>query len=110
MIKLYLTDEGDGSVGIGNIKATFEVNIPTGKFSDAERERIRQKLTEFFKCEFETIGRINAYFSDECADCKTREGHKDWCIHIGICDKCGKKFDREKAKNADLCDKCGVKK
>lgn len=73
-MKLYLNDEGDHSVGIGNLYITIDINC---NILEEEREIIKEGAKKFMSEYLDPIGRIDAHFEDECADCEKKLINKE---------------------------------
>ena len=76
-MKIYLTDQGDSSVGLGANVVEIEWN--TGYPDSYTRETDRENFAKMFKEYFDTCGRVSVLFGDECAECGAVKGEDLRC-------------------------------
>lgn len=72
MIKIYITDTGARSVGIGNNSITIIWNLNLETLSSKYREKLREMFSTFCRYHLDFVGRITCYFEDECPNCLSR--------------------------------------
>lgn len=86
-MKVYFSDSGDYSVGIGNLDITLDVNMSA---ESVDREGFRQAFKEFCNDWFDPIGETDSegrigqvVFGDECGTCGALLDEKGICPNKG---------------------------
>ena len=115
MSKIFITDEGDTSVGIQPASFTIESNVNMLDGLDYEgRKEMRERISVFFKVEFDLIGYVDVTFEGEEVedswDCfRNKElGDPEPCIKIAgheldrNCPACGSQYYQ-----CGVCSICG---